>query len=299
LPGLLGKEVRMNVKMRCYRISLAMFVALTFLISGCAGVRIRASDSMMQENSTKKIAILATGRVEWPRMAGKEPVLGMAENKKALEAMVSWTKTVLSRKGYEIVFSEPAGIGYYNPFYKENWVYENYDEKGEESRKWQVTDRKPAYEYPVIENNQEFCRAIRNVFEQMELAIYGRTLNSFIPSKDDLDIIRQVTGADTICFSRVYGRKFSTRRKIAGVAIAAALGTTSTVEDSQETFYVFVSVSTGEVLWQHGVYIMGKDPTFPVVTMDMALRYFPEINKTMNPKCKKKNTTGPIYDCPR
>ncbi len=289
----------MKDKRGCHSISLVMFIALTLLISGCVGVRIRASDSMMQENSIEKIAILATGRVEWPRMAGKEPVLGMTENKKALDAVVSWTKNVLSKKGYEIVFSEPAGIGYYNSFYKENWVYENYDEKGEQSRKWQVTDRKPAYEYPVVENNQELSKAVRNVFEQMELAIYGRTPNSFIPSKDDLDIIRQVTGADTICFSRVYGRKFSTGRKIAGAAIAAALGTSSTVQDSQETFYVFVNASTGEVLWQHGVYIMGKDPTFPVVTMEMALKYFPEINKTMNPKCKKKSPMGPIYDCPR
>jgi hypothetical protein len=301
LPRLVGKEIRMEVKRRYHRISLVMFVALTLLISGCVGVRIRASDSMLQENSIKKIAILATGRVEWPRMGWgrKEPILGLTESKKALETVVSHTKSVLSSKGYEIIFSEPAGIGYYNPFYKENWVYENYGEKGEEARKWQVTERKPAYEYPVVENNQEFCRAIRNVFEQMELAIYGHTVYSFILSKDDLDIIRQVTGADTICFSRVYGQKFSRGRKIAVAAIAAALGSSATAEDSQETAYFFVDARTGDILWQYWTYLMGKDPMFSVETMDIALKYFPEINKTMNPKCKKKNPVGPIYDCPR
>jgi hypothetical protein len=287
----------MKIGRKPYNANLVMLIASLMLLAGCGGVQIRASDSMFQENSIKKIAVLSTARVEWPRMAG-EPVLGLAESKQALETLAPVLRESLVNRGYQIVFSEPTGIGYYNPSYKRNWVAENYAEKGDECKKWQVVDRRPAFEYPAVQNNQEFCTAAQNIFEQIELAISRRQLNSFTPSKNDLEVIRQATGADTVCLYRVYGQKFTTRRKVTTALIAAAAGTTSTVKDTIVSFLLFVNASSGEVLWQHGLFFLGKDPANPeeMVVIE-PLRYFPKINETMDPKCKKKDPIGPIYEC--
>jgi hypothetical protein len=106
--------------MKSSNASLAILIASLTLVVGCAGVPIRASDSLFQQNSIKKIAILSTGRVEWPRMGGEEPVLGLTENKQALEMLTPILEESLINRGYEVFFSEPVGIGYYNLFYKEN-----------------------------------------------------------------------------------------------------------------------------------------------------------------------------------
>lgn len=293
------REFKWKIRGRPYSASVVILIALSMLVFGCAGVPIRVSDSLFQENSIKKIAILSTGRVEWPRWVGKEPVLGLTENKQALEMLTPKLRESLINRGYEVVFSEPAGIGYYHPFYKENWVYENYVEKKEECKKWQVVDHRPAFEYPSVQNNQEFCAAVRNIFEQIELAIHERQLKTLTLSTNDLQVIRQVTGADTVCLCRVYGQKFTTGRKVATAFIAAALGTTSTVNDTVESFLLFVNASSGETLWQHGKYFIGRDPANPgEMVVNEPLRHFPKINETMEPKCKKKDPVGPIYKCP-
>jgi len=293
------KKFKMKIRRRPYYANLVMLIVLLMLIAGCAGVQIRASDSMFQENSIKKIAVLSTARVEWPRMAG-EPVLGLAESKQALEMLTPVLRESLVNRGYEIVFSEPMGIGYYNPSYKGNWVAENYAEKGDECKKWQVSDHRPAFEYPVVQNNNEFYAAVQNIFEQIEVAIYRRQLNTFTLSKNDLEVIRQATGADTVCLYRVYGQKFTTGRKFAMALIAAAAGTTSTVKDTVVSFLLFVNASSGEVLWQHGLFFLGKDPANPEETVVIEpLRYFPRINETMEAKCKKKDPIGSTYECPK
>jgi len=264
------------------------YVALIFfvLISGCVGLRgvpVRASDSMFQENSIKKIAILSAGRVEWPRWARKEPVLGLVESKQSLGMITPKLREILVNKGYEVVFSEPVGIGYYSPFYKENWVIENYGEKDGEIKRLEMPDNSPAFEYPVVQDNQEFRKAVRNIFEQIELALYRRDLNIVSLSKNDLEVIRQVTGGDTIFFFRVWGRRFSTQRK---VATAFRYPPNHPDRDCGSYLLLFVNASSGEVLWE-GV-SFGKDPSVPEKTgVNEILRYFPRINQTMDTKCKK------------
>jgi hypothetical protein len=271
-------EFKMKIRRSPYNANFVMLIASLMLVAGCAGVQIRASDSMFQENSIKKIAVLSTGRVEWPRIVGK-PVLGLTETKRALEMFAPKMKEILVNRGYEVVFSEPAGIGYYNPSYKDNWVYENYGEKGEESKKWQLVGKRPAFEYPIVQNNQEFRAAVQNIFEQIELALHQGDLKAFTLSKNDLEVIRQATGADTVCLFRVSGWKFTTSRKVATALLAAAAGTTSTVKDRVESFLLFVKASSGEVLWQHGAYFIGEDPANPgEMVVNESLRYFPKIN---------------------
>jgi len=276
----------MKISWTLYKPSLVILIASVTLVSGCvglSGVPVRASDSMFQENSVEKIAILSAGRVEWPRWARKEPVLGLAESKQSLAMITPKLREILVDKGYEIVFSEPVGIGYYSPFYKENWVIKNYGEKDGEIEKLQVADNGPAFEYPVVQDNQEFRKAVRNIFEQIELALYRRDLNIVSLSKNDLEVIRQVTGGDTIFFFRVWGRRFSTQRK---VATAFRYPPHHSDRDWGSYLLFFVNASSGEVLWE-GVCV-GKDPSVPEKTGVMEiLRYFPRINQTMDTKWKK------------
>ena len=291
----------MKINWSLYKPSLVILIASAMLVSGCVGFRgvpVRASDSMFQENSVKKIAILSAGRVEWPRWGGKEPVLGLVESEQSLAIITPKLREILANKGYEVVFSEPVGIGYYSPSYKENWVIENYGGKDEQFKKWQVVDNSPAFEYPIVQNNQEFCKAVRNIFEQIELAIYWKDINIFSPSKNDLEVIRQFTGGDTIFFFRVWGRRFSTQRKVA-TAYEYLPPVPHGTNDWGSYLLSFVNASSGEVLWQ-GVSV-GKDPSVPEKTgVNEILSYFPKIDQTMDTtKCKKKDLDGPTYVCPK
>lgn len=286
----------MKIRRRLHKASLVVLIALSMFAFGCGGFYLRASDSMFKGNSIKKIAILSTGRVVWPRVYGKEPVLGLTENKQALTILTPKLREILVNKGYEVVFSEPVGIGYFSPYYKENWVIET--EKGEEY-KWQVVDYRPAFEYPVVQNNQEFCKAVRNIFEQIEAAIkYYHKLWTFTPFKDDLEVIRQVTGADTICLMRVSGDKFSTIRKTMRKVFGqyAPRG-----NEWVHAFLFFVNTSSGEVLWQnHAFPRWEQDPANPgEMVVNEPLKYFPKINQPMEGKCKKKDPDGPKYKCPK
>ena len=282
----------MKITRSLYKAILVISIASLTPVLGCGGIRLRASDSMLQKNPIKKVAILSTGRIEWPRagvFGEKEGVLGLTENKEALAMLTPNMRDIVVSKGYEVVFSEPVGIGYYNPSYKENWVMEENGDGAERFKKWQVLDKSPAFEYPAVQN-QDFRRAVRNVFEQIELAIYRRELYTFAPSKNDLEVIRQITGADTICFIRVFGRKYSRARKM-----VHAMGRMYSAEIFDYKL-LFVDATSGEVLWQHGSY-------FPVriaveLEEEVVFRWFPEINQPMGPRCKKKDPVGPIYECP-
>jgi hypothetical protein len=296
-------EFKMKIRRSPYNPTWFILIASLMLVAGCAGVQIRASDSMLQENSIKKIAVLSTARVEWPRYdfirgpTGKEPVLGLTESKQALAILTPKLRDILVDKGYEVVFSEPMGIGYYSPRYKENLVIETYGEKGKQFKKGQITDNSPAFEYPVVQNDQRFGRSVRNLFEHIELAGYRRDLETFTLPKNDLEVIREVTGADTVCLYRVYGQKFSTSRKVA----TTFLSLSGPVKDIVVSFWFFVDASSGEVLWQHGRGFIGKDPTNPEemgAAID-SLKYLPKISKTMDPRCKKKGPAGSIYECPK
>lgn len=288
----------MKMPRSLYKAILVISIASLTLLLGCGGYKLRISDSMFQENAIQKIAILSTGRIEWPRRQApfggyKEGVLGLTENKQALAILAPKLRDILVNKGYEVVFSEPVGIGYYNPFYKENWVIEKNGEKGERFKKWQVLDNSPAFEYPVVQNNQEFRRAVRNIFEQIELAIYRRELKTFAPSRNDLEIIQQVTRADTICFNRVFGHKYSRARKMVFHNFFGKI-----YRDIEESSLLFVNASSGEVLWLRRFHSW-EDPAAPgEESVSKPLGYFPKINQPMESKCKKKDPVGPIYKCP-
>jgi hypothetical protein len=310
-------------KMSYKKVFVLSIIVCGLFVSACSSkVSIRASDSMFKENPVKKIAVIAEGKVQWPGLGGfkvNPALLGLQESKEALATHLPQTKDVFTKKGYEVVFCEPTGIGYYSPFDETSgrWVVdygEPTEPKSEEnkeskesketegnkeakkntekpnSKKWQIQGMEPAFEYPIVKNNPDLKKASKSIFEDFELSIYRRTINFYVPKKEDLKIIQNITNADTICVNRVFGLKYSNRRKI-----AAALLVGGGLSDTVESFFVCVNASTGEVLWQNGIYTLG-DPTSPSETyIDNVLKLFPEINKPITAKCEK--VKDQIYQC--
>ena len=215
---------------------------------------------MLNENPMKKVAVVGSARVEWPRVGIS--ALGLRESKAALEGLLPKAGEVLSTKGYTVTFCEPAGVGYNNN--SEVLVYENYGEEGNDTKKWKKPygDPTPAYEYPAAQNNREFGDAIRHVFRGIESAISTNRLDLFTPNAKDLSVIGQATGADTICFVRVYGTRYSTRRKVGVFLMTTAFspyGVGSAPKDYTESFFICADAKTGAVLWQHGEFSNEKN----------------------------------------
>ena len=264
-------------------------MVLAILASGCVRVPdLRAPDSFFTENPAKKVAVFSSGRVDWPRMAGKEALLGLAESKQALETITPAICSALKAKGYDVVLCEPAGIAYYNPSYKENWVVER--EGG--GREWQLKDKEPAYLYPALQKDSQLSQALRNIHEKMELDLSKRQWARFVPEKDDLQVVMKATGADTICLSRIHGGKFSTARKAGALATTVALAMVGVsgplVSDWTELSLSCASLVTGEVLWQYARTV-SVDPVVPGdALVPPALEYFPDKDKPLDAKYKKE-----------
>jgi len=270
-------------------------VVLAIVASGCAHVPdLRAPDSFFTENPAKKLAVISSGRVDWPGMAGNEAVLGFAESKKALETITPAICSAFKAKAYDVVLCEPAGIAYYNPSYKENRV----SEEGGGGKEWQLKDKEPAYLYPALQKDPQLSQALRNIHEKMELDLGKRQWSRFVPEKDDLQVVMKATGADTICLSRIHGRKFSAARKAAAVATTVLLAMVGAagpmVNDWMELSLICATPVTGEVLWQYAL-TMSVDPVAPGdALVPAALQYFPGRDKPLDAKYKreKKKTDG-------
>jgi hypothetical protein len=276
-------------------VSLSVTICFILIITGCGGkVTVRSADSLYINNPIKDVAVIAEGKVYYPRVGGKEAALGLAESKKALEILIAQTKREFEEKNYTVVFAKPAGIGYCDPARKDNWVFEDYENN---DTKWQVQNCEPVYEYPIDPENQEAKNAIRNVFEQIQIAINKRKINAFSPSPNDVQVIGSYTGADTICFNRVYGQKYTTARKVGamasdiaiGVAFALVGGTyagSHSPEDTLESYFICVDTTNANVLWQHGLFEQ-RDPIDPGDSyIKEILEPFPMVGQPMDSKYK-------------
>ena len=266
-----------------------LLIPLAILASGCTHVPdLRAPDSFFAKNPVQEVVVISSGRVEWPGMAGKEAVLGFAESKKALETVTPAICSAFKAKAYEVVLCEPAGIAYYNPSYKENRVAE----EGGGGKEWQLKDKEPAYLYPALQKDPQLSQALRNIHEKMELDLSKRQWGRFVPEKDDLQVVMKATGADTICLSRIHGRKFSAARKAAAVATTVLLAVTGVagpmVNDRTELSVSCASLVTGEVLWQYA-HNASVDPVVPGdALVPAALQYFPDKDKPLDAKYKRE-----------
>jgi hypothetical protein len=121
------------------------------------------------------------------------------------------------------------------------------------------------------------------------LAIKENRVGSFEPDKEDIEVIHQATGADTICLQRLYGKKYSTRRKIGKEFLQLLTYRKVTVEDSVELLMIFIDAKTGEVLWQTGESSKEENPINPSEEfVEDVLRFFPARHETLAEKgCTK------------
>ena len=287
--------------MKKQKLLLCVFISiLMFLISGCGGLKIRASDAMYKSNPVEKIALVAESRVFWPSPSRTEYLLNIEDSKKALEALLAQTKDVFAEKGYEIVYSEPAGIGLHDPKMEGDWiVVENFESI---DKKRQVKNGDIVYAYPIIRENQKFKNAVQHVFDQLQIAFRDDQANTLdlTEKTSDLNVIYQVTGGDTICFNRIYGEKFTTARKAGDMATNIGVGLLTGIltgglvvvtpvkqaQDIVESHFTCVDATTGEVVWQHGLRSIG-DPADPNKRyIEGILKPFPAINTPMDNKYK-------------
>lgn len=292
VAGLLfyDKEVLMKRAKNAKDIVIATsFIILFFALLACTPkVKIRASDTMSNNNSMNKIAVLAQGEVNWPRMGGKS-LLILPHCEKATEDFLLHTTGVLSKKGYEIVYAEPVGVGYYS---KDCWfLTEDPELTDYEPDFKQIADSDPIFVYPQFQGNGEFERCVHRLIEQLTLAMKEQRQYTFTPAQNDIDVIQEFTGADTICLLDVHGTKYSTARKVGG-AFAEVLHFLTdgdfrsdiggAVGDHFSLLLVFIDAKTGEVLWQRWTGAGGDPLNSNEEFFESALEFFPSRNEPID-----------------
>jgi hypothetical protein len=230
---------------------------------------IRASEDLITENPINKIVIVGAGKVIRPRMGGKDAILSLSGSKLFVEDSVRKIKQAFETKGYQVVFAEPIGIGYYSYDRNGYWIYD-YEAKAGESDKWRSNGMAPAYEYPSINGDNDVRMAARNEFERINRYLVHRRLVVYDPKKENLATIAESNQADTVCFVRMFGKRYSSAREagdIALKALAALFGTvsTNTLKEYREAFTVCAAVNTGQVIWQYS-HSTSQDPLSSIST---------------------------------
>ena len=293
----------MNHIQKNQRLAVLLIASIALLsLTGCASTKkLRASEDLTNQNKMKDIAVIGGSMVVRPRRFGNEAVLSLSDSKKAIEIAVKEVKKELEVRGYNVVYSEPVGVGYKWPAFKENWVY-NYESKEGEPDKWQIQDGSPAFEYNSTANNGAFRQSIRDEYERLNVALNSRKVLEYIPVKANLQSIQQVTGGDTICMVRTYGRQYSAGRVVGDVALgvlAAMFGGvgTSNSTDSMTTLLVCSNPVSGQVIWQDAIYETSNPVEPGEEHFKSVLNYFPNAEKTLDTTCKMTDKVKSMFDC--
>ncbi len=225
---------------------------------GCATQQklftVRGSEDLLHTNPIKKIAIIAEAKLMRPRMGGKTSALSLTESKLLVEDSIPKLKQAFEAKGYEVVFAEPAGVGFYWYGPGEYWVY-NYDAKTGEPDKWLVTRQDAVFEYPVVLGNASLHTAVTAEFDGIYDAYSVGRLLAYEPQPKNLAAIAAVTKADTVCFARLWGDRYSAGRKAGDMALslaAALFGVvrTNTLREERTVHILCGDAGSGKIVWQ-------------------------------------------------
>lgn len=247
-------------------IAIAGFLFLNFY--GCASqvkkTTFRGSDVLFTKNPINKIAVVGEAKVMRPRMGNNGAVLSLSASKLFVEDSVPKLKAAFEKKGYEVVFAEPAAVGYYWRGPDGYWVFD-YDAKDGEPDKWRIDNLETVYEYPEIEKNPSLSTALKEEFERLNDYISVNRYLVYDPKKQNITAIAKETGADTICFARLWGKRYSAGRVAGDVAlsvVAAMFGvyrTGSNVQEKRLVNIVCTDANTAQVVWQY-TYVTAQDP---------------------------------------
>lgn len=320
-----------------YVAALCGLVVMVVQLSGCAvGRPINASTELSKHNSMKKVAVLGSSRVVWPRMFGKEPVLGLEASKETLNAVLPMFSTHIRAKGYELTAVEPVGI-YPYPHYTEDWVFPangeyqdpEEDKEGKSTAKTQtgtstgvnsndfgkpykLADKKAAFVYPRFAQNAIAHTAARTVFDHIDQQLgvaplapgaVGNAAGEITtqPPTEALNLLREETGADTLCFAHVQGHRFTAARKAGALAmnlVTAMFGVvTIPPQDAAAVSLTCYSTDSTGLAWQSVFQHVG-DPEKPNTNaVKELLHYFPHHGEPLSPSCAPDGKKPMLYLC--
>lgn len=267
----------MTITLRKYTSVLYLILAAVLLTS-CAN-QAKKSDITPVDNQIQKIAIIGESKVFYPRMGGKSPLLDLASSKKVMEIHFPKAGEVLKGKGYEVTYQEPAGIGYLY-INEENWVTEDYNNS---DVKWQTNAGDPVYEYSNIKQDEHFHYIVKQAFEKATITSERGIFNRYRPVKyaHDLSVLGEQTGADTICFVRLYANRYTASRNageigliVLGALFGAYGGTVSS--DGIGSSTTCMDVATNKVIWNGWMYKTNDPMDEDTAIVETVLKSFPQ-----------------------
>jgi hypothetical protein len=249
---------------------LTAILLLSLNIFGCASQEtrsnLRASGLLINKNPVKKIAIVGTAQVMRPRMGGKDSILSLSSSKMLLEDSLPRLKSAFNNKGYQVVYAEPAGVGYYWRGPDDYWVYDySAKKKGVGSDKWRVESMNPVYVYPGMKKHRLIGTAARKEFERLNDYISMGRLPVYLPDYDNVTTIAKQTHADTVCFARLWGERYSTARKVGDFALKVAVAllgggvSSGGLKEYKEVSLVCANAKAKQLVWMN-THVSGGDP---------------------------------------
>lgn len=276
---------------------LICFLLLTF---GCAstGPNLRADPKLLEANLMQNIAIVGYGKVVWPGRTGNA-IIGVQSSKDGIETVIEHIEAILTAKGYRIAFAEPIAVGYPNPG-KEQKYYVNYDELGD-SDSHEISAGEFAHEYPIDELPADAHAAAVELLRSIEEA--SLQPEYIDPEHTHVATIAGVTGVDTICVVRTFGRRFTSARAVGEAAISFALAlfggvNSNNTTDSGWTGLICYSAADAHVIWSRG-FVLGNDPmeaTYAAV--ESGLKLMPVASEPLDAKCKLWEDKPDRFLCP-
>jgi len=248
-----------------------------------------ASDSLYRGNPIQRIAVFSSANVYWPRTGSKQAVIDVKASMECQEKLLAMVKATLSQRGYAVGATVPVGVAFVDPHID----YSGFQYVGPDGSDVPWTTMAPVFEYPSLRSNPNFERAVRDFIEPLNAAIKEGRLPTHQPLPAAVKFIGQTIdpGADTLCYLRAIGDKYSAARKF-GAAMFSRYG--GGLSDDLFASLMCVQVESGAVLWRDYVVNYGEDPVTPslqdVATMT---QYLPPRGYSMNPQVVRADG-GPV-----
>ena len=273
----------------------AVFTFVVLQLTGCSsGWQIRADQNMFIKNPIKKIALIGTSTVVWPRRGGQDPAIGLLSSKAGIEKIMPMFKTHLETKGYTVTFAEPIAAGMPFKSLKTHPIFEDYENKGDASKLPDLSGNDPAFVY-AISNKKIQQSAIALAFELSD-AMSDRESSTYHPSQSHIQAILAATDSDTVCQIRAAGWRYSSGRAAGAFFLALLTGSMANTSDGG-ALGVICSDKTGKVLWQDYRNIDDDPMDANIEHITTTLKYLPHVNTPLPKTCVAEEKNKELYRC--
>jgi hypothetical protein len=263
-----------------------MLAAAGFLlVSGCGHAPPTveyASDSLYLGNPIKRIAVFSSANVFWPRTGGKQAVIDVAASRQCQERLLPLLQRQLAQKGYEVAIAAPVGVAFVDP----GIDYSSFQYVGPDGSDVLWPAMIPVFEYPILTANPNLERAVRDIIEPMNVATKQGQLPRFQPNPAAVKFIGRTLdpSADTLCYLRGIGDKYSAGRKFGAMMFSLRAGGGGLSDDLFASL-TCMQVDSGRVLWKDYVLDNNADPVEPTqIHVATMIQYLPPRGYSMNPE---------------